>query len=160
MRKLTTVGPLLVALAAAVLIVPAASSAAGPGCTPRKTTVGGKAALRYCGPAKATVTMGSTRFTFSGGSCATLGPYFTVNIGTHLLTSVAGTKPGPNPYFNITLTPPDAGVHLKQPLSWTSGGKGYSVIGSTITLRKGLESGTFSGTAIGGKKVTGAFTCR
>jgi hypothetical protein len=159
-RKLTTVGPLLVALATAVLIAPAAASAAGAACMPRKTTVAGKPAMRYCGPAKATVNMGATRFTFSGGSCATLGQYFTVNIGTHLLTSVAGSKPGPSAYFNITLSPPDTGTHLKQPLSWTSGGKGYSVIGSRITLGKGLKRGSFSGTAVGGKKVTGAFTCQ
>jgi hypothetical protein len=159
-RKLSTAGPLLVALGAAVLIAPAASSAAGTPCTPKKTTIAGKAAMRFCGPAKATVKMGTARFTFSGGSCATLGQYFTVNIGTHWITSVAGTKPGPSAYFGITLSPPATGTHLKQPVSWNSGGKGYSVLRSKITLNKGLTSGSFSGKALNGSKVTGVFTCQ
>jgi hypothetical protein len=159
-RKLSLAGPLLVALGAAVLIAPAASRAAGTPCTPRKTTVAGKAAMRFCGPAKATVRMGTARFTFSGGSCATLGQYFTVNIGTHWITSVAGAKPGPSAYFGITLSPPATGTHLRQPVSWNSGGKGYSVLGSKVTLNKGLTSGSFSGKALNGKKVTGVFTCR
>jgi hypothetical protein len=158
-RTLSFAGPLLVALGVAVMIAPAASSAAGSPCTPRKTTVAGKAAMRFCGPAKATVRMGTARFTFSGGSCATLGQYFTVNIGTHWITSVAGTKPGPSAYFGITLSPPQTGTHLRQPISWNSGGKGYSVLGSRITLSKGLKGGSFSGKALNGKKVTGVFTC-
>ncbi len=71
----------------------------------------------------------------------------------------ANSKPGPTPYFGVTVTPSDPGVHLSQVLTWTSGGKAYSVLGSRITLKSGLKSGSFTGRSIDGKKVTGTFTC-
>jgi hypothetical protein len=156
--KLATAAPLLLALTAAALILPTGSGASSAACVPGKTKVGGKAAMRYCGPAKAKATVGAKSFSFSGGQCTVSGPYFTVNIGVHLIQSVATDKPGPSSYFGATITPSDAGVHLKQALLWTFGGKDYEVLANRITLNKGLKSGYFSGKS-NGQKVKGTFIC-
>ena len=158
-RKLTLAAPLLAALGAAVVLAPASAGAAETACKPGKTTVNGKAAVRFCGPAKASATVGAKRFTFSGGVCSTSGLYFTINIGTIVTNTVAGAKPGPTSYFGATVTPPDSGVHLKQALSWTSGGKAYSALGNRVTLQTGLRRGSFSGTSLTGQKIRGTFTC-
>jgi hypothetical protein len=158
-RSPTTAAPLLLALAAAALVVPTTSSAASAACVPGTTTVAGKKAMRFCGPAKAKATLGTKTFAFSGGECSVAGVYFTVNIGTILIHRTAHSKPGPSPYFGVTVTPSGPGVHLGQVLSWTSGGKGYSLLGTKITLADGLKSGSFTGRSLDGKKVKGTFTC-
>ena len=158
-RSLTFIAPLLVAVTAAALVAPTAASASGAACVPGKTTVGGKSAMRFCGTAKAVAKAGSKTFTFSGGSCVATATTFTVNIGTLVINPVAGAKPGPTSYFGATVAPPKAGPHLTQPVTWTSGGKAYSVLGNTVTLKKGLKSGTFTGKSLAGAKVTGSFTC-
>jgi hypothetical protein len=158
-RSLTTTVALLLALAAAALAVPTTSSAARAACVPGTTTVAGKKAMRFCGPAKATATVGTKRFAFSGGECSVAGTYFTVNIGTILIHRTAHGKPGPSPYFGVTVTPSGPGLHLGQVLSWASGGKGYSLLGTRITLASGLKSGSFTGRSLDGKKARGTFTC-
>lgn len=158
-RTLTTAFPLLLALSAAALIAPAASGASGTTCVAGTTTIAGKKAVRFCGPAKASAKVGAKTFTFSGGACQVSGVYFTLNIGAITVHRTANSKPGPSPYFGVTITPSDAGVHLGQVLTWTSGGKGYSVLGSRITLKSGLKSGRFTGRSLDGKKVMGTFTC-
>jgi hypothetical protein len=158
-RSLTIAAPLLLALTAAALVVPTTSSAASTACVPGKTTVAGKSAMRFCGPAKAAATVGTKKFTFSGGQCAVAGTYFTVNIGTIVIHKTANSKPGPSSYFGVTVTPSNPGVHLRQVLSWNSGGKGYSVLSSHIKLADGLKSGSFTGTSLNGQKVKGTFTC-
>jgi hypothetical protein len=159
-RTLLFAAPLLVtALSAAALVAPATSGAAAAACVPGKTTVGGKSALRFCGTAKASAKLGAKTFRFAGGTCATSGPYFTINIGTLITNTVAGAKPGPATYFGVTLTPPSKGTHVKQALSWTSGGKSYPVLQNQITLKAGLKSGTFTGKSLAGAKVTGSFSC-
>jgi hypothetical protein len=159
MRKSTVVAPLVLAFAAAALVAPSTSSAAAAACVPGKTTVAGKPATRFCGPAHATAKVGGKKFVFTGGVCQTSGTYFTVNIGTVVNNKVATAKPGPLPYFNISLTPASTGVHLTQGLTWIVGGKRYAPIGNKITINQGLKSGYFSGRAVGGAKITGTFIC-
>ena len=159
MRKSTVVAPLLLAFAAAALVAPSASSAGAAECVPGKTTVGGKPATRFCGPAHATAKVGAKKFIFTGGVCQTSGIYFTVNIGTVVNNKLATAKPGPLPYFNISLTPASTGTHLTQGLTWIVGGKRYAPIGNKITINQGFKSGYFSGRAVGGAKITGTFIC-
>ena len=147
------------ALGAAALVAPTAASAAGAACVPGKTTVAGKSAMRFCGPAKAVAMVGAKRFTFAGGRCQTLPPYFTVNIGTLVVHRTANAPAGTTAYFGITLTPASTGVHLTQALSWTFGGKAYSVVANRITVNKGFHGGSFTGKSMTGQKVTGTFTC-
>ena len=92
---------------------------------PGKTTVAGKPATRFCGPAHATAKVGAKKFVFTGGVCQTSGIYFTVNIGTVVNNKLATAKPGPLPYFDISLTPASTGTHLTQGLTWIVGGKRY-----------------------------------
>lgn len=158
-RKLATVAPVLIALTAAALVSAGGSSAASSTCVPGRTTVAGKAAMRFCGTARAKATVGTKSFSFSGGLCSVAGPYFTVNIGVHVINKLATAKPGPVSYFGVTVTPSDAGVHLRQALVWTSGGKEYSVLGNRVTLNPGLKSGYFSGKSLNGQKVKGTFNC-
>ena len=159
MRKSAVVAPLLLAFATAALVAPSTSSAAAAACVPGKTTVAGKPATRFCGPAHATAKVGGKKFVFTGGVCQTSGPYFTVNIGTVVNNKLPTAKPGPLPYFNISLTPASTGVHLTQGLTWIFGGKRYAPIGNKITINQGLKSGYFSGRAAGGAKMTGTFIC-
>ena len=159
MRKSTVVAPLLLAFAAAALVAPSASSAGATECVPGKTTVAGKPATRFCGPAHATAKVGAKKFVFTGGVCQTSGIYFTVNIGTVVNNKLATAKPGPLPYFNISLTPASTGTHLTQGLTWIVGGKRYAPIGNKITINQGFKSGYFSGRAVGGAKITGTFIC-
>ena len=158
-RKPLLAAPLLLSLVAAALVAPATSGAAGTACVPGKTKVAGKDAMRFCGPAKASATVGAKTFTFSGGVCQLAGKYFTVNIGTLVIHKVAGAKPGPARYFGATIASSTPGVHLKQVLSWNSGGKGYAVVSNSVTLKQGLKSGTFSGKSLTGQKVKGTFSC-
>jgi hypothetical protein len=161
-RTARLLAPLVLALATAALAAPSSSSAASTtsaACVPGKTTVGGKQATRFCGPAKATAKVGSKTFHFSGGVCQVAGLYFQVNIGTVVNNKLANAKPGPLPYFNIALTPATTGVHLTQGLTWIFGGKRYSPISNKITIDQGLKSGSFTGKSIGGAKVKGTFTC-
>jgi hypothetical protein len=159
MRKSTVVAPLLLAFAAAAFVAPSTSSAAAAACVPGQTTVAGKPATRFCGPAHATAKVGGKKFVFTGGVCQKSGIYFTVNIGTVVNNKLATAKPGPLPYFNISLTPASTGVHLTQGLTWIVGGKRYAPIGNKITINQGLKSGYFSGRAVGGAKITGTFIC-
>jgi hypothetical protein len=159
MKRRTAAAPLLLALVAGALLAPTGSSASSA-CTSGLTKVGGKQARTFCGTAKAKATVGATKFTFTGGECARSGTFFTVNIGTIVINPVANAKPAKVPYFGLTVTPADSGAHLSQALSWVSGGKRYAVLANTVTLKKGLKAGTFSGKAIpGGAKVTGSFSC-
>lgn len=161
-RTALVLAPLVLALATTALAAPSsssASSATSTACVPGKTTVAGKPATRFCGPAKAIAKVGSKTFVFSGGVCQVSGVYFQVNIGTVVNNKLPTAKPGPLPYFNIALTPASTGVHLTQGLTWISGGKRYSPISNRITIDQGLKSGSFTGKAIGGAKVKGTFTC-
>jgi hypothetical protein len=159
MKTRTAAAPLLLALVAAALVAPTGSSASSA-CKSGTTKVGGKTARTFCGTAKAHATVGSKAFSFSGGECTKTGTYFTINIGTIVINPVANAKPASVPYFGMAVTPASSGVHLGQTLSWVSGGKRYGVMASTIKLKAGFKSGTFSGTALpGGAKVKGTFTC-
>jgi hypothetical protein len=161
MTKRTIVGSILLALVAGVLVAPSASSAAGAACVPGTTKdSSGKKTTRFCGPAKAVAKVGAKTLTFSGGSCDTAAGYYTVNIGAIVNSRVAGSKPGPQTYFGLTVYPADSGVHLSQVVAWNIGGKRYTLLGDRVTLKSGLKSGSFSGKQIGVTgKITGTFTC-
>jgi hypothetical protein len=159
MKRRTAAAPLLLALVAGALVAPAGSSASSA-CTPGMSKVGGKPARTFCGTAKVVAKIGTKTFSFTGGECTKTATYFTLNIGTIVINPVANAKPGKLPYFGMTVTPGDSGVHLSQALSWVSSGKRYSVYANSVTLKTGLKKGSFNGHALpGGGKVTGTFTC-
>jgi hypothetical protein len=159
LTRRTLVAPLALAFAAAALAAPASSGAAS-GCTAGLTTIGGKKAHRFCGPATATATVGGKTLRFTGGSCLRSPLAFSVNIGTVLVGAVANPKPANVPSFGLTISPGDSGVHLGQAIGWVSGGKRYSVTNNQATLSSGRAKGSFKGTLYpGGGKVSGTFSC-
>jgi hypothetical protein len=149
-------GVAVVALLAGVGL--AGSALAGPrssSCTAGVHTVGGANVRTFCGPAKATAKTAGKTFSFSGGQCSVTQGYFTVNIGSITLPPAKAKFA----YLGIDVKPPRAGVHRNQIVSWQVPGKGYSIIGATVTVRAGLKSGTFAGRVIGGGNATGSFSC-
>jgi hypothetical protein len=159
MTRRTLVAPFALALAAAALVAPASSGAAA-GCTAGLTTIGGKKAMRYCGPAAATATAGGKTVRFSGGACAGNTVTFTVNLGTIAVSRLPNAKPAGVPSFGLTISPGTTGVHINQSIVWVSGGKRFSVYNDTATLASDRKTGSFKGRLYpGGGKVSGTFTC-
>ena len=124
-------------------------------CTAGVRTVGGAKVRTFCGPAKATAKTAGKTFSFSGGQCEVSQGFFTVNIGSITLPPAKAKFA----YLGIDVKPPRAGVHRNQIVSWQVPGKGYSILGATVTVSAGLKSGTFSGRVIGGGAATGSFSC-
>ena len=141
---------LLVLVVAVAALAAATHASARPACTAGAT---GKSRT-FCGPAHATLKDGGKTYTFKGGSCATTGSMWTLNIGTITLSGTPKHK-----YFGITVFGKKAGKYTADVVAWQFPGKHGSLIKTTVTL-KTLKSGTFSGTnVLGGGKATGSFAC-
>ena len=149
-------GVAVVALLIAVgLAANAPAGTRSSSCTAGVSTVGGAKVRTFCGPAKATAKTAGMTFRFSGGRCEVTQGFFTVNIGSITLPPAKAKLM----YLGIDVKPPRAGVHHNQIVSWQVPGKGYSILGATVTVSAGLKSGTFSGRVIGGGAATGSFSC-
>jgi hypothetical protein len=150
--KRTLIGVAAAALAAAALGTGSAQSAAS--CTAGVTKVGGSPARTFCGPAKATVKLGSATVSYRGGACSKSSFGWTVNIGT----VVIGTAKKKPEYFGITVKA-KAGTQSNSAVAVVHSNKSYAVLG-TVTLNAGLRSGTFSGKVFGSPaKIAGSFHC-
>jgi hypothetical protein len=109
----------------------------------------------FCGgPATVKAFVAGKEYDLSGGSCATEGPMFSVNLGVVSTPELGGPKPD---YFGLTV--PAGGGHFSNAvLTLTVGGKTYA-----LTSNSGDTSptgGTFTGAAYGDSApVTGSFTC-
>jgi hypothetical protein len=136
----------------ATLALATTAGARPTGCTPGVKTIGGSQARVFCGPAKATVHVGSKTIRFSGGECTKSGGGYVVNLGT--FTTVSGSK---LPYFGLLISKPKPGKYARQALSFRSAGKSSSVFANVVL--KSLRGGTFAGNAFGGGHVTGSFSC-
>jgi hypothetical protein len=110
----------------------------------------------FCsGPATATVTTAGTTTVMKGGSCGKSGNYFTVNVGVVVSPSRKGPKPN---YFGLD-APPKATNFTDAVLSYAVGGVGGYATSNSGTVATNHKSGTFSGTDLQGKAVSGSFTC-
>jgi len=142
---------------ALAIVAPAAAGTASPattaGCTPGVRSVDGAMARVFCGPAKATVHAGGKTLVFSGGLCERSGGFYVLNMGTFF----AGGSKSPRPYLGLLIAKPKPGTYKSQTLSFRAGGVSRSAL-ADVTL-KTLHSGTFTGRAIGGGRVTGSFSC-
>ena len=163
---------LVVAIASAAIAFTAAPSVAG-GCTPGPTKIGGKDAMVFCGPAKATVKVGGKTLSFSGGTCASTSKYFYLNIGTEIF----GVPKQKQPYFGVlvgqypgakpgTKPSPKDGTYSGGLVSVRWQNSAYDLNGAgdknvKITLKKGRTAGSFTGSTFftPHTKVTGSFTC-
>jgi hypothetical protein len=130
-------------------------------CTPKAVTVKGKPGVVECGPATATVKFQGKTIRYSGGTCTTVGPSFSLYIGTkvtgggspHLFYLSLEKRPG------TTYTPATALVGIQ--LDYAS----YHLQTGTLTVKPGLKGGTFKGqfmkfpsTKLAGP-ASGSFSC-
>ena len=127
-----------------------------PACTAGVHTLGGATVRTFCGPAKATLHLGTRTYVFTGGECARAGNKLGINIGTITL--------GPSPksrYFGVLVSgATHDGTFTNQIVSWQFPGKGGGLAGAKVTLSGGQTKGTFSGSVIRGGTASGTFTCR
>jgi hypothetical protein len=157
---------LFVGACAAIVAASVGAGSAAAACSAGVHPYGGVTARTFCGPAKATVTVGGKTFAFSGGSCERGAAYLTVNIGTVVLGTTSKPKPE---YFGLTVgkVPMLGGVPAKtdgtytpQALTAAHAGKGYAILSAKVTLKGNRSKGTFTGTVFGTSgKVTGSFGC-
>jgi hypothetical protein len=90
-----------------------------------------------------------------GGTCGKSGNYFTVNVGVVVSPIYKGSKPN---YFGLDV-PPTATSFTNAVLSYATGGVGGYATSNSGTVTSNHKSGTFSGTDLEGKTVSGSFTC-
>jgi hypothetical protein len=152
------VGVGLAASAAFVVTAPAGASShkkASSTCSAYKAGRHGVIRTFCTGRATATVTSGSTTTLIKGGSCGKSGHYFTVNVGVVVGPSYKGHKPN---YFGLDV-PPTATTFTNGILSYAVGGVGGYATSNSGTVSSNHKSGTFSGTDLQGKAVSGSFKC-
>jgi hypothetical protein len=149
------------ALALAVAVGAAQTAIA---CKPGLTTINGQPAEVFCGPARATVHVGSQTLHLTGGKCTQAFSRLVVNIGTEILTRATVQR---QPYFTASfpLTP---GPKNSKPatVAWASGrSHGVSPLvaaeGPPVKyLLRGESGGSFSGVTYPGKQhFAGEFSC-
>jgi hypothetical protein len=118
-----------------------------------KYTLDGFEAWHFCGPATATVTLGSTTVQITSGWCETNAAGYSVAIGTQLFGSPSPTQ---EPDMLNILADPTTG-------SGSIGGvvahKHWLLIGQSVTFGAGKTSGAFAGSDVSGAAVHGSFTC-
>lgn len=166
-------GIVIAALAVATAV--SAGAAAAPtrvACTPGSSTIGGKSAMTFCGPAKATVKVGGKTYSFKDGACVKTSKYLNINIGTVVFgvakqkqsyfSVLIGQYPGANPG---TKAAPKDGTYGGGLVVVRYQGKAWDLNGFDkdvkVTLKKNRSAGTFTGSThfTPRIKVTGSFSC-
>ena len=109
----------------------------------------------FCGgPATVKLFVAGKEHDLTGGTCATEGPMFSVNLGVVATSDLGGPKPD---YFGLTV-PAGGGHFTNAVLSVTVDGKGYAVTSNSGDAT--AAGGTFAGAAMGDSApITGTFTC-
>jgi hypothetical protein len=153
------------ALILGALVVPvAAASGNGTGaaaaCKPGAHKVGKVIYRTYCGPASASVKVAGKTYTFRNGSCLRAGitRVFTISIGK------LSSRKGKPRYSYFAVTVPNAqhdGVYRRAVITWSIGGKRYSLSNVKLRLTNKQTRGSFSGRDVGRRgAVTGSFRCK
>ena len=145
-----------------VLVAAAAGSGTGAAaaCKPGAHKVGKVIYRTYCGPASASVKIAGKTYTFRNGSCLRAGitRVFTMSIGKFT------SRKGKTRYSYFAVTVPSAkhdGVYRRAVITWSIGGKRYSLSKVKLRLTNKRTRGSFSGRAVGGRgAVTGSFRCK
>lgn len=121
-------------------------------------TYKGKTTEIFCGPAAATVKIGTTTYTITGGDClydSTVG--FGVNIGTSVLDVSDVPADGPQ-FFSVIALPGSSAVAMG-----FMGGHAFSVEdgsdSATVNVAADHQSGSASGSTTAGEAFTATFTC-
>ena len=158
-------GAVVVAAIAAVMgtTLLAGPAGASGACNAGTHPYGSGQARTFCGPASATVKLGTHTTVLKPGECAHTTTGFTINVGTILLGITSPTAPN---YFGITLGPPayptpasKDGTYTQGALAFVIGHKHYAILSPTITLTGNRTKGTFSGQLLTGGTASGSFNC-
>ncbi|MBA3822779.1 MAG: hypothetical protein H0X24_02600 [Ktedonobacterales bacterium] len=132
-------------------------------CTPGTTVVNGINTIKFCGPAKGSVTINGQTYTISGGACFNTQGQVGVNIGHEVLdgtNSDAGKALKKQyDYFGALTAATKDGTYEQSTLAGYIHGVDFTAFGKT-TLSNNLQAGSFTGTTILTQTVvTGSFTC-
>jgi hypothetical protein len=153
------------AVAASGGLVLAIAPAAAAKCNPGVHTHGGVESRTFCGHASAHVTLAGKTLTIKGGECLKTSNYFTINIGTIVLS---GNPPNKPDYFGITVgkVPGGGGKPAGKDGTYTGGAvafvaqhKSYAVRDPAVVLAGNRSKGSFSGSLFTGGQVSGVFSC-
>lgn len=153
---------LLVTMSVAALAVWVSASAGSPGasaaCKPGVQKLDGKTVYRFCGPAKANVTVDGRKYSFKGGRCKVdrKAQLYLVDIGI-------ATKPPARPtaqYFEVRAKKLSDGVSSTGAVSFVVGGRPYTIVPNTVKISGKMTRGTFRGGILGpGARASGSWTC-
>jgi hypothetical protein len=162
MRRLPVFVLICGGLLLAAVLGGAGSADAKKKCKEKVYSYGGAQARKFCGPARARVTLPSgTKVRFKRGHCDKTDHNFTINIGTIVIGDSSKKRPK---YFGITVdpAPKDGTYHENATVSFVRKNKGYGVGDATVTLKKHRSRGTFHGKLFSGGKgsVHGSFRCK
>jgi hypothetical protein len=129
------------AIAAGLATTSAGASSPPPPCVPRHTTVEGRPAIAYCGPATVVIDVGGQTYGYRGGYCelsATAGG-LELNVGTHVRGPAGNSG---RPFVSLLIAKPPS---ESEAFEADNAGKqlfGDSVIAETGTL---ISKGRFAG---------------
>jgi hypothetical protein len=153
------------AVALAALAGGGTATAAASSCKPGVKNVSGGIEDVFCGPAKATISLGGKTATVTQGNCVATSTYLTVNIG--VFSNVTTSKSRPD-YFGLDVgrTPGSTAPPAGKDGTYRSGvvmvlvfrSQEYSVLG-TATLSGKRTQGTVTGTTLTKQAVTAIFHC-
>ena len=162
-RRMALLSAALIAVASTVFVA-SGLSANSASCLPKTTTIGGKHAVVFCGPAKVTARAAGKTFSFKSGSCVRQGSSFFLQMGTiGGPTAKSGLQRTPLFYL---LTDTKTCSTTQAILYWIVDGKRYGAApGSRVTFTASGKGGSFSGPLARGPQytgngpLTGTFTC-
>jgi len=165
--RLTRFGSISLALATiaalaglAISSEAAASRAAATSCEPKTTSIKGKKAFVFCGPARVTMKMGAKTLRFTLGECDTTGSFFSLQLGTLVPSSANPRPPYFGPYFGLLVQAPRGGVFVDAIVAFIWEGTRYALTSpNNVTLTGSQRRGTFAGRLENGPKVSGSFSC-
>jgi len=135
-----------------------ARSAAAIPCIPKVGTVSGHEQVTYCGPATATVKIGSRTYSFSHGYCRKDSTNkITLSLMLGEIVGVHSPVNGGQPLFEMTVL--SIGKLTSAHVNADSGGKVLDSIG-TVSLKGSFpSSGTFTSTGLATPRFTGSWKC-
>jgi hypothetical protein len=150
----------LVLFVAGAIAAAVASGGSGSvqACKPGVRSVGKILVRTFCGPAKASLTVGGKPQAFRQGSCTRLQATFTINIGT---ITIGKAKPKYD-YFGISIAGANHdGNYPRAAIGWAYHGRRYAAFNAKLKLAGNRTRGTFSGRVVSSKAtVKGSFSCK
>ena len=133
-------------------------SSSTPPCVPKVSTSGGHTSVAYCGPATATLKIGSKTFNFKNGYCRTdTKNHIALGLTLGAIESTKSPVNGGQPLFELTdIT--TSGLKIVN-VNADSGGKTLDSIGSVTVKGSVPAGGTFTSSGFAKPSFTGSWNC-